>query len=80
MRRLGGITSSMDMSLSKFQETVKDREAWRAAVHRIAKSWTQPSDWKCKRCYFKNSYFFFFFFTKATCISVNYSKKSLFRK
>ena len=37
---LDGIMVSMDMSLSKLQEMVKDREAWRAAVHRIAKSWT----------------------------------------
>ena len=44
MRRLGGVTSSMDMTFSKLQETVKDREAWHAAVHRTAKSWTQPSD------------------------------------
>ena len=38
------IINSMDMSQSKFQEMVKDREAWRAAVHRIAKSQTQLSD------------------------------------
>ena len=41
---MDGITESMDMNLSKLQEIVKDREAWRAAVHRVAKSWTQLSD------------------------------------
>ena len=43
-RRLDGTINSLDMSLSKLWEIVKDREAWHAAVYRVEKSWTQLSD------------------------------------
>ena len=48
IRWLDGITDSMDMSLSRVQEMVKDRKVWDAAVHGVAKSWTQLTDWTAR--------------------------------
>ena len=60
MRWLNGITDSMDMNLSKLQKTVKDREAWHAAVHVLIKSWTQLSDWTTSAAMFLWLYFFIY--------------------
>ena len=73
MRWLDGITNSMDMHLSRFQELIMDKEAWRAAVHGVSKSWTWLSDWTELNLPMKHKLHFdvgeaFVFLTQESCL------------
>ena len=74
MRWLDSITDSMDMGLGRFQQLVMDREAWRAVIHGVSKSWTQLSNWterlwmKFSKDSFLCSFIFFFCPPHSLCL------------
>ena len=76
MRWLDGITDSMAMSLSKFQEIVKDRKAWRAAVHGVTKNQTRLRDWTD---FFYTDFFFFLMFPVISCTRISRVEESALR-
>ena len=72
---VNSITDSVDMNLSKFQEIVKDRGAWHAAVHEAAKSWTHPSDWTTTNVFYICIYIYIYIHIYMSKILNSYHKK-----
>ena len=72
MKWWDSITNSMYMNLSKLWEILKDRGAWRAEVHRVAKSWTQRGDWKTTTINLESTFIAFYIKFCSMCIAVSW--------